>query len=136
VAKFLTELFAIKQKFTSGYHPQTNGRLTERFNRTIIDELAKVLNEKKDDWVDWLPAKFFAYNTSVQKSTGYTPFEMLHTFTPRTPMDLELVQPPDIMKQKRLGYSNASDSSVNVERCLSRTNKQQLNFKRDIMTQV
>ena len=40
VVKYLAELFYIKQKFTSGYHPQTNG-LTKRFNRTIANELAK-----------------------------------------------------------------------------------------------
>ena len=99
VCNYLTELFEIKQKFTSGYHPQTNG-LTERFNRTIIDELAKTVNDSKDDWVELLPAKVFAYNTSVHKATGYTPFELLHTFTPRLPLDLDLVDPPAIMKQK------------------------------------
>ena len=48
VAKYRTDLFRIKQKFTSGYHPQIKG-LTERFNRTIIDELAKSINEDKDN---------------------------------------------------------------------------------------
>ena len=99
IAKFLADLYHIKRKFTSGYHPQTNG-LTERFNRTINNELAKVLNPKKDDWPNWLQAKVFAYNTSAQKSTGYSPFELLHTFTPRTPIDVELVPPSDSFKDK------------------------------------
>jgi len=99
VAKYLTDLFQIKQKFTSGYHPQTNG-LTERFNRTIIDESAKAVNDEKHDWADWLPAKVFAYNTTVQSSTGYAPFELIHTFFPRLPIDTELVDPPEAMKRK------------------------------------
>jgi hypothetical protein len=99
VAKYLTDLFQIKQKFTSGYHPQTNG-LTERFNRTIIDESAKAVNDEKDDWADWLPAKVFAYNTTVQSSTGYAPFELIHTFFPRLPINTELVDPPEAMKRK------------------------------------
>jgi len=89
----------IKQKFTSGYHPQTNG-LTERFNRTITNELAKVVNEKKDDWPVWLQPKVFAYNTTAQKSTGYSPFELIHTFTPRVPVDNELVEPPTPFKKQ------------------------------------
>ena len=99
VAKYLTDVFHIKQKFTSGYHPQTNG-LTERFNRTIIDELAKSVNDDKDDWTEWLPAKVFAYNTTIQRSTGYAPFELIHTFFPRLPIDNELVEPPEAMKKK------------------------------------
>jgi len=73
---------------------------TERFNRTIIEELAKSVNEDKDDWAELLQAKVFAYNTSVQSSTGYTPFELLHTFEPRLPIDLELVEPPASMQKK------------------------------------
>jgi len=97
--KYLTDLFQTKQKFTSGYHPQTNG-LTERFNRTIIDELAKSVNADKDDWVELLPPKLFAYNTSVQSATGYTPFELLHSFMPRLPTDINLVEPPAAMHSK------------------------------------
>ena len=99
VVKYLSDLYDIKQKFTSGYHPQTNG-LTERFNRTITNELAKVVNEKKDDWPNWLQPKVFAYNTTAQKSTGYSPFELIHTFTPRIPIDNELVEPPANFKKK------------------------------------
>ena len=69
VAQYVTDLFGIQQKFTSGYHPQTNG-LTERFNRTIVESLAKSVNEDKDNWVEMLQPKVFAYNTSVQASTG------------------------------------------------------------------
>ena len=69
IAKYMSSLFQIKQKFTSGYHPQTNG-LTERFNKTIADELAKTVSPKKNDWPLWLQAKVFAYNTTAQKSNG------------------------------------------------------------------
>ena len=47
-----------------------------------------------------MPAKVFAYNTTVQSSTGYAPFELIHTFFPRLPIDTELVDPPEAMKRK------------------------------------
>ena len=65
-----------------------------------MESLAKAVNEDKDNWVEMLQPKVFAYNTSIQASTGYTPFELLHTFTPRLPVDVELLEPPATMKQK------------------------------------
>ena len=38
----------------------------------------------------------------MQKSTGYTPFELIHTFFPRLPIDNELVDPPEAMRKKGL----------------------------------
>ena len=98
VVKYLSQLYGIQQKFTSGYHPPTNG-LTERFNRTITAELAKVVNAQKDDWPKWLQAKVFAYNTTRQKATGYSPCELIFTVVPRTPMDNELVEPPQSLRK-------------------------------------
>jgi len=96
---YLAKLYNIVQKRTSGYHPQTNG-LTERFNRTIAHELAKAVNEKKDDWPKWLQAKVFAYNNTAQASTKYSPFELMYTFRPRTPLDNELAAPAENFKKK------------------------------------
>jgi len=64
IAKNLTDLLQVKQKFKSGFHPQTTD-LTERFNRTITNELAKVFNEKKDDWPYWLLQYSPQYHGSV-----------------------------------------------------------------------
>jgi len=41
-------MFQIKQKFTSGYHPQTNGQNRQKdFNIIVADALAKTLKEKE-----------------------------------------------------------------------------------------
>lgn len=87
----LTKLCGITQKFTSGYHPQTNG-LTERFNRTIQELLSKFVNPQQTNWDELLPATVFAYNRSIHSSTGYTPFEMIHGYIPKDPIETQLVK--------------------------------------------
>ncbi len=64
-----------KHNVTSAYHPQSNG-LCERMNQTLERGLLKLVNEQQNDWDDYLDPVLFAYRTSRQKSTKYSPFEM------------------------------------------------------------
>jgi hypothetical protein len=71
---------------SSAYHPQTDGQ-TERANRTLEDMLKAFVNYRQDNWDDCLPAAEFAYNNSVQASTGFSPFYLdcgQHPITPGT----------------------------------------------------
>src|ERR1044072_1219123 len=43
----LVKKFQIKHKFSTPYHPKTNG-LVERFNKTLYESLAKLTGEDKD----------------------------------------------------------------------------------------
>jgi hypothetical protein len=74
----------IKHVTTSPYHPQCNG-LTERFNRTLCALLEKN-GEYDDRWHEMLTAIIFAYRTSIQSSTGYSPFELLYGRKPSLSM--------------------------------------------------
>ncbi len=38
--------------------------------------MLKVVNEQQSDWDNYLDPILFAYRTSKQKSTKYSPFEM------------------------------------------------------------
>ncbi len=75
-----TELFGltgIEHRISTAYHPQTNG-LTERFNQTLQTALLKVVNETQSDWDYHLPAILFAYRTSIQKATKFSPFALMY----------------------------------------------------------
>ncbi|CAB1106230.1 unnamed protein product [Ectocarpus sp. CCAP 1310/34] len=81
------EVMKIKKVTTSSYHPQTNGG-TERVNHTMAQMLAVVVNEQKTDWDIHLPHVEFAYNNSVNQSTGLVPNEIHIGRIPRLPLSV------------------------------------------------
>jgi transposase InsO family protein len=68
---------------TSAYSPQSNGAC-ERLNGTIVEVLSKYVNDKQREWSKYLPFAAYAYNTSVQDSTRFTPFSLVYG---REPID-------------------------------------------------
>ena len=54
------QLLGTHKVSTTAYHPQTDG-LVERFNRTLIDMLAKTVEKNGRDWDQHLPHVLFAY---------------------------------------------------------------------------
>ena len=85
----LCELLKIKNKLTSPYHPQANG-LDERFNQTFKSALEKLVNEKQNDWDVYIKHVLFAYRTSVNASTKYTPFYLMFGRQAKLPIELDL----------------------------------------------
>ena len=74
----LCHKFNIKHRMTTAYHPESNGE-TERFNRTLISMLRKVLQDGKHaDWDKMLGDVMFAYRSSVHSSTLETPYYIIH----------------------------------------------------------
>jgi len=72
---------------STSHHPQTDGQ-TERANCTIEDMLRAYVAPHQSDWDEHLIAAEFAYNNSVQASTGFTPFYLNHGRHPHTPLSL------------------------------------------------
>ena len=69
---------------SSAYHPETDGQ-TERQNQTLQQFLRIFCSLEQDDWAAWLSCAEFAYNDSVHRSTGLTPFRAYTGMDPRGP---------------------------------------------------
>ncbi|XP_028813780.1 uncharacterized protein LOC114766768 isoform X2 [Denticeps clupeoides] len=67
----------LKHKFGTVYHPQSQGKV-ERMNLSLKTKLAKICAQTKMTWVDALPLALMSIRSSVNKTSGYTPFELEH----------------------------------------------------------
>ncbi|GFU28203.1 retrovirus-related Pol polyprotein from transposon 412 [Trichonephila clavipes] len=85
----LVDFCNIDHRFTTAYHPQTNG-LTERFNKTLADMLSMYVDAEQKNWDGILPFVTFAYNTAKKETTGFTPFYLLHGREAETTLDTML----------------------------------------------
>ena len=89
------ELYTItktEHRITSAYHPQTNG-LTERFNQTLSQCLAKVLGDNQEDWDEKLSTVLMGYRASRQASTKQSPYFMLFQKRMLLPIDSDILSP-------------------------------------------
>lgn len=89
VVRHLCGMLGVKKTRTTPYNPKSDG-MVERFNRTLIDQLAKTLLSCEGEWDSFLLQVAFAYNTSVHSSTGFTPYFLTHGREARTPVDVVL----------------------------------------------
>ncbi|UYV65651.1 hypothetical protein LAZ67_3004955 [Cordylochernes scorpioides] len=86
--KEVMKMCKVKHCFTTSYHPQTNG-LTERLNRTLINMISMYVNTDQKNWDEILPFITHAYNTTIQETTGYSPFFLLFGREPMSLLDDE-----------------------------------------------
>ncbi|UYV63268.1 hypothetical protein LAZ67_2003589 [Cordylochernes scorpioides] len=84
--KEVMKMCKIKHCFTTSYHPQTNG-LTERLNRTLLNMLSMYVNTDQKNWDEILPFITHAYNTTIQETTGYSPFFLMYGREPTSLLD-------------------------------------------------
>ena len=57
----LNKLLGIKVAASTAYHPQTDGQ-TEWVNQEIEQYLRLFVNQRQDDWFDWISLAEFSYN--------------------------------------------------------------------------
>jgi len=82
----------MKQLPISGGHPQTDG-LVERFNHTLKQMLAKVVDKGGRNWDRQLGAVLLAYRATPHSSTEMSPFYLLYGRDPQLPSALDFQVP-------------------------------------------
>jgi len=109
VLREVCRMVGIRKVRTSPYHPQSDG-LVERLNRTLLQLLSKFVADKPATWDQWLELLLFAYRTSVQASTGFSPFYLVYGREPTLPADFEFSLP------KSARYRSAREYLEDVRR--------------------
>ena len=90
--KTLWHLVSTKLKFSAAYHPQTDGQ-TEVVNWSLENLLRCLVGDHARTWDSILPIAQFAYNNSVNRTIGMSPFEVVHGYKARKPLDLFPMSP-------------------------------------------
>ena len=93
IIKQLCKLLQIEKTRTTPYHPQSDG-FVERFNRTLLSMLSTRSNPHSTIWDEDLSKVCMVYNTSIQSTTGYSPFFLMFGRDARLPLAIVLEPPP------------------------------------------
>lgn len=93
VFQSVMRIFAIDKTRTTPLHPQSDG-MVERFNRTILDYLAKFVDRTQSNWDLFLPLLLMSYRSAVHETTKQTPAMLLFGRELRLPAGLLHGYPP------------------------------------------
>ncbi|KAL6548706.1 hypothetical protein OROGR_008472 [Orobanche gracilis] len=83
---------------------------TEVVNRSLGNLLRALVGDNIRSWDSKLPQAEFAHNSAVNRSTGYSPFEVIFGLLPRGPVDL--LPLPDAVRP----HGVASDFIADLQR--------------------
>ena len=98
IGNCVAELFKFDKIWTSVYHPATNGKL-ERFHKYLKERIvtqamqndqSAIDPENPYPWDDLLPYISASYNTTPNRMTNYSPFEVIFGVPMRLPDQLML----------------------------------------------
>ena len=93
VFKVAMAAFDVRTTTTPVYNPKSN--TVERFHQTMKRRLTSLIHEFDDEWDEALPATLLAMRTSVNRTTGFTPFFLEHGREARLPVDMVAGPPPN-----------------------------------------
>ena len=99
----MTNNLGITHRFTSAYHPQSNGN-AERQVRTVLEYVRKYVNQ--NEWVGLLSNIQFAHNTVPSSATKYSPYEAVFGKPCTLPTSLSLPQQKNYALNEQIELHN------------------------------
>ena len=103
--KSLQHTLGTKLKFSTSFHPQTNGQ-SERTIQTLEDMLRACALDFQGTWDKYLPLAEFSYNNNYQTTVGMAPYEALYGQQCRSLVHWDKV---GVFKTRISGASHRSD---------------------------
>ena len=101
-------------KFSTAFHPQTNGQ-SERTIQILEDMLRACAIDFQGSWDKYLPLAEFSYNNSYQSTIGMAPYEALYGRKCRSPLHWY-----DVGESKYLGPELVSQATEAIEKIQER----------------
>jgi len=113
----LWKMIGTNLNMASTNNPGTDGQ-SERTIKTLIEMVSNFAESNPKRWDEFLPALEFAYNDSVQASTGFSAFEIDMGRSPMTPIKMLAF---GLLSHRR--YYTADDGGVNPKEFLENLSK-------------
>ena len=101
---------------------QTSVRQSELTIRTMVNMLSKYVSEAQDDWDDFINHISLAYNSTVNESTGFTPYFMAHGREVRLPIDIMVGTSPEDQPVTPCQYASKLKDELTQAYQLARNN--------------
>jgi transposase InsO family protein len=85
----LTENLCLLHENSTPYYPQANGQV-EAINKVLITMLQRMIGIHKKIWHTMLFSTLWAYRTSINSATGFTPFRLVYGLEAILPIECEI----------------------------------------------
>ena len=86
----------IRNYQTAAMNPRSNG-ISEARVKIVSVALAKLVNERKGKWLQYIPTIQFALNVTPTRANGLTPFVLQHGRMHNDPLSLALIENRDLL---------------------------------------
>ena len=86
--------------------------------------LIKYVREKQDHWDEFLDTCTFAYNSSIQESTQYSPFELMFGRKATLPIDIDMAK--DKVEDEVIKLTEEGEEELTVNDVETLTNRRKL----------
>jgi hypothetical protein len=110
--KWLCKHMGIVKVNTTGLLP-TGASPVERYHRSLSASLTMVCNQAKSDWSFLVDSVVFAYNISVNETTGFSPFYLTTGRHPHLPLEVLTGLKLSSVKHKDHAFVEKMSSALN-----------------------